>query len=98
MLIPIKYIGGRTFKKVVFARKSYIFKKETNYVCNIPQEIADWLFINAIGEFTNIALAETPQEKPKEVNSLQCEVCGFIGKSEWGVLVHKGSKHKKEEK
>ena len=86
----ILYTGGRTWLKVTLNRESLYFTKENGRAV----EIDNSAMINHIfnlpnrGEF-RVAMEE--QEKRK----LVCDKCGFVAKSEQGLLVHSKTKHKK---
>ncbi len=86
----VVYKGGRTWYEVVLNRKSYIFTKENNRTLDISdQAVINYIFsLPNRGEFSVLV-----EEKPQEKNPLICEVCGFIGKSDFGILAHK-RKHK----
>lgn len=100
----VRYKGGRSTNKVGFERKNYIFNQANNFICDVPDRLASILLIG--GQFT--ATDQKPaviEEKPVEVkeevkeniNPLECEQCGFVAKSEFGLHVHK-QKHLREAK
>lgn len=92
-MIRLLYKGGRTLKKIPFSRQAYIWKKETDYICDVPKEFARQLL--QTGEFTPVAEV-IEKEVIKEVliqKKLICEVCGFEAKTDQGLLVH-SAKHK----
>jgi len=84
----------------MYNRKPYVFKKDTNFSCEVPQDLVEWLAQYARGQYqvsptkVEIKTVIKEVEVPKK---LICDVCGFEAKTEQGLLVH-GRKHKKEEK
>ncbi len=90
----IRYVGGRSRYDISFNRKPYYFTPENNRILDIKEQ----LVINYIFSLPNRAefeavIVDKEAEEPKE-KILKCLTCGFIAKSEQGLLVH-NSKHKK---
>ena len=88
--MKIIYTGGRTWLKVTLNRESLYFTKENGRaaVTDNPAMINHIFSLPNRGEF-RVAMEE--QEKRK----LVCDKCGFVAKSEQGLLVHSKTKHKK---
>ncbi len=59
------------------------FPQEIVTIGTIPQEIKPGEIIPPIKE-----------KKEEEIKQFKCEICGFIAKSEFGLLIHKNKKHK----
>ena len=55
-MVALKYKGGRTLVKEYFNRVAYVFKKENDYVCEVPEEVAKKLLI--IGSYEVMGLPE----------------------------------------
>jgi hypothetical protein len=90
-MVLLKYIGGRTLAKEHYERKSFVFKKENNYECEVPEGLANFLVTTK----TYVPISrEIIKEVIKEIpNPLLCPVCGFKAKTETGLLIH-SKKHK----
>ena len=103
----LKYTGGRSTNKVSFQRKLYIFNQVSGYICDVPDRLARLLIPN--GSFIPVdnqpvktiekkeVESDGGSSKQENINPLQCNVCGFVAKSEFGLLVHK-KRHSREEK
>ena len=89
-LVRLKYKGGRTFSKQYWNRQPYIFKKETDFICDVPQELANFLAQAVPGQYFSVPAEEILKKVivEKETDKLVCEVCGFKAKSEFGLTVH----------
>lgn len=72
--------------KASFQRKSYVWRKETSFTCDIPQGLAKQLLQTGQFEPVNMVIVKDGQD-------LKCGVCGFEAKSDFGLMVHK-KKHK----
>lgn len=97
-VIKIKYIGGRSTYEVSLNRKAYYFTKENGRVTDIQDKnIINYIFgLPNRAEFEVVMPEKEIQEKLIEKNNpLECEICGFIAKSEFGISVHK-RKHLKQ--
>lgn len=96
----LKYIGGRSTNKVSFQRKLYVFNLVNGYICDVPDKLARLLVPN--GNFIPTDTKPEVKTEPivveikENINPLQCE-CGFVAKSEFGLLVHK-KRHSREGK
>lgn len=97
-MVSLKYVGSRSFNKVMYQRKPYIFKRDDDFTCECPQKLVEWLAQNAPGQYqvnsTKTVIKEILVEKKK---TLICDECGFTAKSDYGLLVH-SRKHQKEGK
>ena len=93
--IRLHYKGSRSLTKQYFNRQAYVFKKENNFTVDVPSDFAKILL--QAGEYEPVTvIKETIIEREPE-KDLVCKVCGFMAKSEQGLLVHR-SKHTKKEK
>ena len=100
--ILLKYVGSRSFTKVMYQRLPYIFKKDNDFSCEVPQDLVDWLAQNAGGQYRVVPTKTVIKEVIKEVEvekklMLECDKCGFIAKTEQGLAVHK-KKHERKGK
>lgn len=96
----IKYRGGRSIYEVSLNRVPYYFTPENN----MTAEIRDQNVINYIFSLPNRAEFEVVEEIKKEIPVIEekpkknkCDICGFIAKTEQGLIVH-SIKHKKGRK
>lgn len=98
----IRYKGGRSRYEVALNRKPYYFVPENNKTLDIKEQaVVNYIFsLPNREEFE--AVEPTPIIHPQEkadieapvINKLECKVCGFISKSEQGLIIH-SIKHKK---
>ena len=94
----IKYVGGRPNSKEVWDRKRYIFSKDNEFTCEVPQKLVEWLAGNAPGQYQVVPTKTIIKEVIREVErkpDLKCDKCDFIAKTEQGLLVHKSKHYKK---
>ena len=91
--MKILYTGGKTWLKVTLNRESLYFTKENGRAA----ETDNPAMINYIFSLPNRGEFRVAMEEPKEQEKrkLECDKCGFVAKSEQGLLVHSKTKHKK---
>jgi len=95
-MVSLKFVGGRPSANEVWDRKRYSFNEKNDFICDVPQKLANWLMQYAQGQYQVVPtkIKEVIVEVEKKPD-LKCE-CGFVAKSEFGLQTHKRS-HKKEE-
>lgn len=99
--MKLRYGGGRSRYEVTLNRRAYHFTPENQKTIETnDQELVNYIFsLENRGEFSVVVdnPVPIPQSAPIETskeNKLLCKKCGFIAKSETGLMVHQ-AKHKR---
>lgn len=107
-LVSLKYVGGKTHSSEPWNRKKFVFKKENDYICEIPHQLAKELCSDrGAGQYIPVrtviekaisfdGTSDVVDLKNKEKNPLLCDKCDFVSKSDYGLLIHKRKHFKKE--
>ncbi len=103
-IMEIKYTGPKPQKLIMYNNQHYVF----NPTCVVyDQPTIDFLLARDKNGLFEQVLSPPPDKtkpekieipEPEEKNPAQCEICGFVAKSEFGLKAHIRGKHKRGNK